>query len=476
MPPKQAAGKAAPAAKKEPKKPKKEENEVERIPPPDRAAFEAKVEAVQAKIDALMAGMSKISEQIKEANSGQGEFMAKKNELMEKKRLLTDKIEAIMGDQEKLQRDVSEKKADAANLRNDVGKMKRQLKFESEGDIDERIATIEFKLLTSTMPLAEEKAYLKEISELKKNRPQLAKIRTMEQGIGAAGDTGALREQITGNKQDLGMFRDARTKVQKELSELIGSRTSDFDKLKELYAKRDVSRKEIEDLKQERTELRDAFKEEEREFNRKRREQQDAKNRIYEEKRREDQAERDQKYREREADKIYEDDPNAKNIALVEQTVKWCQSLLPAKEAEAATEEKKEIKHDLPAGAEVLTRKEDRDEFFFVPTAKKKSKAKNKSEKGGSKAIRHNGMSFEFFKLLKLDAPLTTDDLPPLLEKLQEMQADLAEKTKEWEATREEKRRAILAGELDPRARKSAARKSEDATAEAADATPAAES
>merc|ERR1712046_246041 len=109
--------------------------------------------------------------------------------------------------------------------------------------------------------------------------------------------------------------------------------------------------------------------------------------------------------------------------------------------------EKKDIAHNNPDNTEILVKKEDRDEFYFAPTAKgKKGKSNKKSKDGGdsAKPIKHNAETFRLFDQLKLDAPITTDDIPPLLEKLEEQLTSYQDKVKEWELKREELKRRIL--------------------------------
>merc|ERR1719453_1556869 len=107
-------------------------------------------------------------------------------------------------------------------------------------------------------------------------------------------------------------------------------------------------------------------------------------------------------------------------MTLIEQTMLFCKSLTQTKESQEK-KEAAEISHDLKDDMVVLTKKEDREEFYLVPTAKKKGKSKNKSGKegGSTKPIRHNAETFRLFDQLKLDAPITTDDIPATLEKLE---------------------------------------------------------
>merc|ERR1711972_692918 len=96
--------------------------------------------------------------------------------------------------------------------------------------------------------------------------------------------------------------------------------------------------------------------------------------------------------------------------------------------------------------------KEDRDEFYFAPTKGKKGKSKQKGaeSEGASKPIKHNAETFRLFDQLKLDAPITTDDILAILEKLEAQLEDYNAKVKEWEEKREEMKRKILSGEVVP--------------------------
>merc|ERR1711920_621326 len=125
---------------------------------------------------------------------------------------------------------------------------------------------------------------------------------------------------------------------------------------------------------------------------------------------------------------------------------------VPSKEKEQKSEEKQTV-FDNPDNTEVLLKKEDRDEYYFVPTAKKKGKSKQKTgknESSGNKPIKHNAETFRLFDQLKIDAPITTDDIPGTLEKLEEKLEMYKDKVKEWEEQREEKKRRILEGTYDP--------------------------
>merc|ERR550514_2485389 len=95
----------------------------------------------------------------------------------------------------------------------------------------------------------------------------------------------------------------------------------------------------------------------------------------------------------------------------------------------------------------VLLKKQDREEeFYYAPTKKKSAKGK-KSKDDTKKTIKHDAATFKLFDQLKLDAPLSTDEIPDLIKKLEEQLEDYNEKVRIWETNREEMKRKILAGE-----------------------------
>merc|ERR1712224_49958 len=111
-------------------------------------------------------------------------------------------------------------------------------------------------------------------------------------------------------------------------------------------------------------------------------------------------------------------------------------------------EEKKEVSYDFKGG-EMIVSKEDREEFYFEPTARgKKGKSKKKEESSSkAKPIKHNAVTYNLFDKLKLDAPFTTDDVPALMEKLEASLEDFHQKVREWELKREDLKKRILAGD-----------------------------
>jgi len=269
----------------------------------------------------------------------------------------------------------------------------------------------------------------------------------MSASLAQRGDVGGdHRQSISQINEELALYRDGKRKVQEEMTALMDERKDQLGDLPKIIEERDAIGKQIAEKVKERNELRDAFRQKEREFNQYIKEQRKARAEKASEERAARQAEYEKTRRLRQVEKL-DEQPHLQEMTLIEQTMLFCKSLTQTKEAEEKKEQR-EIQHDLKDGMEVLAKKEDRDEFYFVPTAKKKGKSKNKGGKegGSSRPIKHNAETFRLFDQLKLDAPITTDDVPATLEKLEAQLEMYKEKVKEWEANRDEMKRKILEG------------------------------
>jgi len=330
-------------------------------------------------------------------------------------------------------------------MKQDLSKMKKSIGFTSEAEIDKRIAEIEYKMHTESHSLKDEQKFIKEISELKRNRPKVAGIKTMEANVAGFDPRMDMKENIAAINAEVSALRDGRRTIQEALSELMEGRKAEMGDMGPVIQQKEEISKKIQEKMAERNTLRDEFR---------------AKTDEYRKYMDEVRAERQKKYvEEKEArDKEYEiikrqravekldEQPHIEKITLIEQTMAFCKSLTATKGL-VEKEEKKEVVYDTPEGAEVMVKKEDRDEFWFAPLKAKGKKGKTaKKESGSAKPIKHNAETFKLFDQLKLDAPITTDDIPAILEKLEAQLEDYNKKVKEWEEKREDMKKKILDG------------------------------
>mmetsp|Transcript_131991 Transcript_131991/g.422728 ORF Transcript_131991/g.422728 Transcript_131991/m.422728 type:complete len:490 (+) Transcript_131991:67-1536(+) len=448
-----AAPKAKAAVKAKPKKEKVEEEvETEKVQAPDKDLHQEVLNKIQEAIDGFNAQQAELTKTIQARGGGKDDFFTKKSELQAQMSEFQAKINALMERKGEINKALGDKKAEAQESKAELSKMKKSIGYTSETQIDERIAEIEWKMRTDTITLKEEKDYIKEIAELKRSRPQLSKVAKLEDSLAHRDFGGSQKEQLGTMNEEINLYRDGKATVKAKLDELFNGRKEKMGDLPDLMDTRTALGEKIREKIKERNELRDEFRVQEREYNEYLKEVRKAKQEKFVAERALQSAEWDKVRRERLAEKL-EEQPFVQEMTLIEQTMAFCKSLVQTKE-EVKEVEKKEVALDNPEGTEVLTKKEDRDEeFYFVPTkAKKANKSKTKGGKEGSgaKPIKHNAVTFGLFDKIKLDAPITTDDIPAILEKLEEQLESYKEKVKLWEINKEERKRRILEEGVDP--------------------------
>jgi len=452
-----AAPKADSKAKAKPKvdKPKKEENPEDKIPKvdqPDRSAFDEACKKVNQEVENFQKKKADLDKRIGERSTGKEEFFQKKQELRAKLDEVQSRIDAFAGKKDELYKQIdSEKNADK-EAQAQLKKMKGDMKFQTEAEIDKKIADIEFNMWTTSLSLKEEKKYLDEIKELKRCKPKVSKLKGMEaqmEGKKPGSNTEGLREEIQKQSSDIKEAKEQKRLISAEYAKLNEERQKQMADMPELFEERQKLQDQIQEKIKKRNELRDEFRDQEKAYNaymneiRKIRAEKAAEARL------ERQAEFDERRKQRQVDAL-DEQPHIAEITLIEQTIAWCKSVLPKESKKEDEVAKKTTDFNNPDGSMVMLKKEDREEeFYFAPTKKKSGKGGKKKEETGKKTIKHDAATFKLFDQLKLDAPLSTDEIPDLITKLEGQLEDYNNKVKDWEVNREEMKRKILAGEVE---------------------------
>merc|ERR1719343_569057 len=305
---------------------------IDKVEQPDSKEFEAKLDVVRDAITKLQEEQGEINKKISGLSGGKSEYSEKRTEL----RTLLDHWSAKMDDvaqrKQAITGRIEEDKQASIQAKNDLQKMKKSIGYESEAKIDERIATIEFKLWTDTIPLKEEKALLKELSELKKSRPKVQLVKEKEATLQTDKGTNQ-KDTLAALREENAMYFEEKKKVSAQLKELQDERTKVTDNIgefikerEELSAKYQTKIKERNDIKTERREAEQEYRAYEAKIRQ-----------IKQDRAHAERAERQKDYElrqlERKAEKL-DEQPHVAEMTLVEQSIKFCQSLTQSKGAE----------------------------------------------------------------------------------------------------------------------------------------------
>eukprot|EP00448_Togula_jolla_P038322 CAMPEP_0170621250 /NCGR_PEP_ID=MMETSP0224-20130122/28503_1 /TAXON_ID=285029 /ORGANISM="Togula jolla, Strain CCCM 725" /LENGTH=478 /DNA_ID=CAMNT_0010947501 /DNA_START=82 /DNA_END=1518 /DNA_ORIENTATION=- len=430
--------------KKEERKEEDPESKIPKVDQPDRAAFDEKVAAIGVEIEKLQKEQKGLSERINERSGGKDEFFQKKAELRAQLDECSKHMNALQARKDDINKMFGDKQAEGREMRQQVNKLKKSIGYTSESAIDERIASIEFKLWTDSHSLKEEKKYLAEIQELKRIKPKVSEVSKLETDLETRDSGLPMKEQLQGINAEMATWRDKKRGISEKLNELTEGRKSQLGDMPQLIEGRDAISKKIQEFIKDRNALRDEFRAKENEFRAYLAEVRKVRQEKFAKEREERYKEQDVRRREKEAEKL-DEQPHLSEITLIEQTMLFCRTLQGIKGVEKQ-EVKKETVYDNPDDTVVLKKNEE-EEFYFAPTKagkKSKSKVKGKAEGGPAKPIKHNAETFQLFSKLKLDAPITTDDIPATLEKLEAQLEGYKEKVAKWEEKRELLKKKIL--------------------------------
>merc|ERR1711920_277562 len=146
---------------------------------------------------------------------------------------------------------------------------KKSIGYASEADIDNRIATIEFKLQTESMALKDEKKYLLELSELKKNRPKVAKVNKLEGDLTAFRDgqsQGEIKATIQEINAAMAKHREEKKVIQEKLAKIRDERKAKLGDVPAWVDERNQIGEKVQEKIKEKNAIRDEFKAKEREY------------------------------------------------------------------------------------------------------------------------------------------------------------------------------------------------------------------
>jgi len=436
----------AKAVKKEYKEEPRPEDLIPKVEPPNDKEFETKLEGIQTAIEKLQKEQAELNGKIKERSGGKDEHQQERLALRQELDKWSALMDSIKAKKDAISGQMGEQKQQMISMKTDLNKMKKSIGYGSEVEIDNRMRDIDYKMSHEVITLKVEKELMKELAELKKNRPKVNKVNDLESNLKSDDRGLPLKEQIKSLNEEMAGYFLEKKKVSEKLKELNEARQQQTGDMPDLIAKREGLSKKIQEKIADRNSIRGERREKENEFRayqaevRKIKQERAGADRVLRQKEYEDRK------RQQKAEKL-DDHPYVQEITLIEQTIKFCNSLTGGR-VEKKEEEKKEMAACEMDTHVAYSKKDAEEEMFFAATKVKAKKSKKKADGAGSaKPIKHNAETFQLFDKLKLDAPINTDDVPALLVKLDAQLADYKEKVKEWEAKREEMKAKIMAGE-----------------------------
>jgi len=394
---------------------------IPRVEKPSKEGHEEEMAAVDAEIDKLRAEKDKVQDKIENfmktlRGTEVGKEKSALQDLRKQKRALIDQKKAIRG-----RLDMMRYQSD--KLFHDQKQAKASIRFTSIESIDAEIKKLQKLQETTSMSLGEEKKLIKEIGLLQSSKPIAAQLKTKETNLL---DVKEQRKQINAELSAKDKEIDAVQKIIDEkssaLDDLTKNETDNRDQKKNLILERDTLRKKVDEKYQEKSTIRQEFREKNNEWYNYKRAIQAQKKVQYEE----DKKKRDEEHQvylkkleEEELKKI----PYEEEMALCDYLTDYLTKTYLSDEKAKKMEEKKSdvvpVKDDPFAGFKPM--KKNDDEVFLKMGATKKSRQRvaKKEKKVKKKApFTLNVDSFEQFGLLNLTPPTKLEMVEDSVEQL----------------------------------------------------------
>jgi hypothetical protein len=419
---------------------------------PDRDEHNEMIAVIEKRIAELKTEQQGIRQKIGSKSEGKTEYQSRKNDMQIKLREYEEIIQKHEADKTKCWAEIKGSQA-AVQANNKMMKSMRSQQIPELGnksvhsidDINREIEKIEYDMQTKTMSLKEEKAKLELIKKLKGLKPRFQQLEAAANNMGGNKDSvvGPLKERIDQLSHLINEAREAKKQQKIQFERLKEQREKVTRDMPELFEKADAITKQLGNEHMKKRALLEDFKRREREYNAVRAEERQAK---YDRQR----ADRLERQADNEARRVArreeqeEEQPFLYETTLIEQTLSYCQNLLPKEKVEVVVEEKAAPDAQID-GRTVLLSKKEREEDFFFSGGKSKSKNKTKGKKKTTEVsendkIKHTVESIQIFSTLKIAPPVKVSDIPACMEKLSKQLETYQEKVVKWKASEEERR------------------------------------
>lgn len=444
--PKKETAAAAPKKEKKEKKPTEAAEklaEVEKAPAkPDDSMYETQLDALAKEIDEKKDKIKAIAAKIEVRNEGKEQYEQDKKELHNRATDTQNRISDLFKQRTALRNEENDAKKAERERKNNLKRMERDVESMSEEKIDAKIREIEFSMHTKSMDLKTEKSLMRDIAQLKKQKPEAARNAANyekmkeENAVSAVDPNKSSADRLGELSTEIDELKAKSEKEWEAIKALKDARAKQLDGLSELTEGKKALRDDCEKLVAKKKEVIDAKRAAQKAYN-----DWDRNQRVERQKKRNAEnarmkAEWDAETARKELEKP---NPYLDQTTLLTQTIDYCKTLVAAdqpKEKDAVPEAIDTS--NMPDNARVLLKKGDRDTEVFHACTKKKN-LRQKANKKNVGIVKHQADTFATFAQLEIPAPTTTQDVVVTLERLQEKLAMYNAKVAVWEETRKAK-------------------------------------
>ena len=407
-----------------------------RIPDVDRAGFDAKIDSLETELKSLKVKQEALATKIGDKTGGKEEYQRQRDQAKAALDANAAVIAKLEEQRNKLNEQLQAKLKEGESMKAEINSKKKAIGFQSVEEVDREIANIEYKMHTESLGIKAERDLILQISKLKQVKPEILKLKNLKAGAGMDDSVGGIKAEQVEIQKKLSEARDEKRKLSAALGKIMDARKKAMEGVSDLVEGRDSIYQAIKKAQTELKRLRDEKFAAIRDF---RAAMEEAKVARAEREKIEKAYKEAEGARRKLEDELVNENvlPFLDQIELAENSIKYCQKLVPAIEVK---EEKKKVEiAALPNTSGTLLAKSQREEvFFFAPTVKAAKKVSTKKDE--VKHFTHSLDTIALFAALKLTAPSAPKDVEDVVKALETKIHDLKKKQVDVIAERKAKR------------------------------------
>lgn len=392
---------------------------LEPVPKPDEKLYRDRIQAETAAIEDLKARINELQQKISAVIGGREEYNMEKQNRQARLDALQKQIDELEEKRKVLFEKIQSKQKEGAEMKQSATDLRRKIGFSSVEDIDHKIAALERSMMTSTLSLKEEKQLLEEIKRLKNSKPLLSKYQALEQSASSLEDTSVvpLRTMLDDIRTKLLELRTQKREESMKYKELLERRQKATAPGREMIEERErlskgmsqhfANRREIQaELTREMQKHQAYMQQVKRERGLKMREERERRN-----------LENERYQLTRDLERVECELPYEAECLLLTQTIQYLQKIIEEPGNNTSEKEKTEENDANLAGA-LLPKSQRKEVYFYAPKQKGKHGKDHEKKKEKPKTLKYDVGTLAYFEQCGLTAPVTIDDVPACLEKL----------------------------------------------------------
>lgn len=427
-----------------------------RLDRPNFSEYQTKITTERRAINDLFKRMNELTQKVQECRNGQSDYVKKRDEMRRNLDTITAKIEQLEAERSKLLAEIEERQKVGRDMRSKVQTLKRDLGFQSEQEIDEKIREIERHMMSKKLTVQDENKMIAQIKHLRNSKSLVGQYSGLEVDANSHAQLSVLplRVRFDELRDEIRSWQQKKRDAAEKVRTLIKNNQQSWQPVNDLMEEKDKLKRDIALHRQEEQRLLQEMEVKNREY----RTQALQLQKKAQERRREEQRKRETEQERESLQKkldLIEEEGWTPEYQLAHQTLCYIQKLVEQAQQliDSATKTPESVTGSLQVhpttdaeGRVLVKPKNQREEEYYCAPSKRKAEKRQKKPPVASlkQPLVHDITVLSDFERLNINPPLCLADCADCLKVLEEKMAVLKSEKSLLEESVEKRKQQLL--------------------------------